>query len=228
MRVDRRLSHILKIGKRGAKELIEAGRVRLDGSLVEDGAQRTDKFITLRVDEEMIYQKLARYVMLHKPKGVVSANRDKEFTTVMDLLGEQSADDLHISGRLDRNTTGLVILSNDGRWSRSLFEPSRKVAKVYEVQLDGELETSMIKDFERGFYFPTEAKTTRPAKLTILGPSRGRVVLEEGMYHQIKRMFSRVGRKVIALHRHSVGPYELGDLQEGQFRAIDPGLVNNF
>ncbi len=206
---------------REVRAAIAAGRVQCNDLVVTSGDTHTDVFIRLSVDGKEVYHKEAVYIMLHKPPGYVSANSDSEHPTLFALLkGEYTGEELHIAGRLDRYTTGLVLLTNDGQWSRAMTNPSSKKPKVYEVELDGDLESSMVNAFAEGFYFPTEGKYTMASELDILAPRRARLTLYEGMYHQVKRMFHRVGRKVVKLHRISVGPYELGDLAEGQWKLV--------
>ncbi|MBC8127185.1 MAG: pseudouridine synthase, partial [Gloeobacteraceae cyanobacterium ES-bin-144] len=128
---------------------------------------------------------------------------------------------LHLVGRLDRSTSGLVLLTNDGRWSKSLMSPARKVPKVYLVETCDPISPDAIEAFARGFYFHTEDLTTLPAKLEILAERKARLTLHEGRYHQVKRMFHRIGNRVTALHRESVGGIALpGDLLAGQWRNL--------
>jgi 16S rRNA pseudouridine516 synthase len=135
---------------------------------------------------------------------------------------------LHLVGRLDRNTSGLMLLTNDGNWSKRLMAPDRQVPKVYRVETDSPIPPEAVEAFARGFYFHTENITTLPAELVILEEKVARVTLHEGRYHQIKRMFHRVGNRVTALHRESVGALALpDDLPAGKWRPLTGDEVAN-
>ena len=126
-----------------------------------------------------------------------------------------------IAGRLDRSTSGLVLLTNDGRWSKALMAPGNKVPKVYLVETRDPIPRETVEAFARGFHFPTEDITTLPARLEILGERHARLTLHEGRYHQVKRMFHRVNNRVLSLHRQSIGPINLPpDLAPGQWRPL--------
>jgi 16S rRNA pseudouridine516 synthase len=160
---------------------------------------------------------------MHKPVGWLSATKDAQHPTVLDLIDDPDKHTLHLAGRLDRNTSGLLILTNDGNWSKRLMAADFKVPKVYSVETDVPVPPEAVEAFARGFYFHTEDITTLPAKLEILGKHLARVTLHEGRYHQVKRMFHRVGCRVTALHRESVGALRLPeDLKPGEWREMMP------
>lgn len=162
------------------------------------------------------------YIMLHKPAGVLSATSDPIHRTVLDLIDHPNKETLHLAGRLDRSSTGLVLLTNDGVWSESLTLPGRKVPKVYRVETDRPIPIEAPLHFQEGFYFPTEGIMTRPARLEFISENVARVVLEEGRYHQIKRMFHRLdGIRVKSLHREQIGAIILPpDLAPGEWRTL--------
>ena len=163
----------------------------------------------------------ARYFMLHKPAGCVSATRDPEHRTVLDLLDEPDKHELHIGGRLDFNTTGLLLITNDGQWSRRMTLPGRKLPKVYYVETEQPIEAHYAEVFARGLYFRYEDLTTLPAQLEILAPRAARLTLHEGRYHQVKRMFGHFQNKVTRLHRERMGGLALDpQLAPGQYRAL--------
>ncbi len=223
-RLDRFLCSKVGISRRSVRPLLAQGRVLVDGVLATDINQLVDEFTSVKLDAQLLQNKRPRYVMLHKPVGVVSATKDDKHKTVIDLLTQQGSDDcsdLHIVGRLDFNTSGLLLLTNDGRWSRRLTQPESKVAKHYRVTLEDPITPAYIDAFAEGMYFPYEDITTRPAELKIIGERVAEVSLVEGRYHQIKRMFGRFRNRVVALHRHSIGDLSLGDdLAEGQSREL--------
>jgi len=206
--------------------LLAQGRVTVDGETATDINQQIDPFSLVTFDGTELQNRVRRYVLLHKPVGVVSATKDNMHPTVIDVLrdgGFPDAElaDLHIAGRLDLNSSGLVLLTNDSDWSEALITPGRKVAKVYEVTLENPISDDCVKAFQQGIYFPYEDMTTQPALLERLTSTTGRVTLTEGKYHQIKRMFGRFRNPVTALHRTHIGTITLDPtLTPGQFRPL--------
>jgi len=158
--------------------------------------------------------------MLNKPKGVVSATKDGKHSTVLDLIQHPQKNELHIAGRLDFNTTGLVLLTNDGAWSRKISLPEKKIVKTYYVTLAKPLSHEYTYLFQKGIYFAYENITTQPAHLEILSEYTARLSLVEGKYHQVKRMFGFLKNNVLALHRSSVGNFSLDGLEVGKSRII--------
>ena len=209
------------LGKRHAKKLIEAGDVRLNGEIVIDGNLPLEKFDLLSAKGEILQARTARYLLLHKPIGILSATTDKIHRTVVDLIHEPWANELHLAGRLDRATSGLVILTNDSRFSESLTSPDKHVPKTYLVQTDQAIPETVLQQFRDGMSFEKENTRSAPAEIELLSETSCRLTIYEGLHHQIKRMFLRFGIRVTQLHRESIGPYHLGNLQPGEWRNID-------
>jgi 16S rRNA pseudouridine516 synthase len=224
MRLDRFLSHQTRLGKKTIRQLIDAGRVKVDGITETFHRAEVGHFTTVELDGKILQQREAIYLMLHKPAGYLSATTDPELPTVIGLIDEPYAEELHIAGRLDRASTGLLLLTNDGQWSRALTEPDKKVPKVYEVTLRDAIREDASEIFSQGIYFAFEDLTTSPVELEIIAEKRARITLYEGRYHQIKRMFHAIGNKVSSLHRHSIGPLNLNDLSEGRYQRITKDL----
>jgi 16S rRNA pseudouridine516 synthase len=175
----------------------------------------------------VLQDRAAIYLMLNKPRGVVSATKDEKHRTVIDLLDANTGTDLHIAGRLDFNSTGLLLLTNDGRWSRKLASAQNPVEKVYRVTVEQALTEDYIEAFAQGMYFPYENITTRPVTLTILSDYSAELRLTEGRYHQIKRMFGRFNNKVLTLHRIAIGNVSLDPgLTAGQYRPLTQDEVD--
>jgi 16S rRNA pseudouridine516 synthase len=164
---------------------------------------------------------------MNKPKGVVSATADEQHKTVIDLLERPDRNQLHIAGRLDFNTTGLLLLTNDGRWSRSLSLPNSNIGKRYRVTLAKPLSADYIEAFAQGMHFNYEGITTRPARLDIINEYSAELTLVEGRYHQVKRMFGRFQNPVLELHRVAVGNLQLDpDLEPGSARELTAAELN--
>ncbi|KHK62646.1 MULTISPECIES: pseudouridine synthase [Pseudomonas] len=222
MRVDRFLSNLPRFNRQQVRLLLVARRVQIDGQTVTDPQAQVREFSRVEVDGEILQAgRPARYFMLHKPPGCVSATRDPQHRTVLDLLDEPDKDDLHIAGRLDFNTTGLMVITNDGSWSRRLTQPQTKLPKVYYVETEQTITAEYALTFARGLYFAFEDLTTQPAELTLLGPKSARLSIVEGRYHQVKRMFGHFNNKVLRLHRERMGPLVLDShLEPGGYRAL--------
>ncbi len=204
--------------------LLSAGRVLVDGQVMTRSDYPIRKFHRVTLDGNVIQPgQRALYVMVHKPVGYVSATVDAEHPTVVSLVDDPAQQQLHLAGRLDRSTSGLVLLTNDGTWSKRITAAGSLVPKVYEVTTAHEIQPDAVAAFAAGFYFPTEAITTLPAKLELLAPQQARVTLHEGRYHQIKRMFHRVQNRVVQLHRTRIGGLSLpADLPSGCWRMLTP------
>ncbi|BCU76972.1 pseudouridine synthase [Luteolibacter sp. LG18] len=222
MKLDRLLAKHQSMGRNEARRRILRGSVRVDGEVVTRHDQEVDRFSGVTLEDEIVRAPERRLrILLHKPVGVVSATVDAEHTTVIDLIDDPDKHTLHIAGRLDRNTSGLVLLTNDGNWSKRLMDPAHKVDKVYLVETRDPIPREAVAAFAAGFYFHTEDLTTLPAELEILGERQARLTLHEGRYHQVKRMFHRIGNRVTALHRVSVGEFRLPeDLKPGEWRFL--------
>jgi len=224
MRVDRFLSNLPRFNRQQVRLLLVERRVRIDGQTVIDPQAHVREFSRVEVNDEVLQTgRPARYFMLHKPPGCVSATRDPQHRTVLDLLDEPDKDDLHIAGRLDFNTTGLMLITDDGSWSRRLTQPQTKLPKVYYVETEQTITAEYAVTFAQGLYFAFEDLTTQPAELTLLGPTSARLSIVEGRYHQVKRMFGHFNNKVLRLHRERMGPLVLdAHLEPGRYRALGP------
>ncbi|MEY4640245.1 MAG: Ribosomal small subunit pseudouridine synthase [Pseudomonadota bacterium] len=223
-RLDRLLAKHLGISPDAVRPLLAQRRIKVDGRIADAREQMVDGFSVITVDDDVVQSQAARYVMLHKPCGVLSATCDPKHPVVTDLI--PAAEDLHIAGRLDLHASGLLLLTNDGAWSRRLSAPESGVCKRYEVTLRDPLNADYVAAFAAGMYFSFEDITTRPAQLEILGERTARVTLQEGRYHQIKRMFGRFRNPVLTIHRISIGALTLdAKLHTGQSRELTPDEV---
>lgn len=220
-RLDRYLSQRLSINMRDVKPMLAKGRIIVDNCVADSSDQLVNTFSHVVVDGNEVQRNTPRYIMLNKPAGVISATSDPEHPTAIGLLEEQEVNDLHIVGRLDRNSTGLLLITNDSRWSQALMEPDAKVNKVYVVTLENPIDQAYVTAFAKGIHFPFEDIVTRPATLEILGERLARVTLTEGRYHQIKRMFGHFRNRVTGLHRASIGHIVLDEnLLSGAWRNL--------
>ncbi|WP_370977845.1 pseudouridine synthase [Agaribacterium sp. ZY112] len=224
-RLDRFINKHSHFSLSDTRLLIAQGRILVDSQPAHSIRQRIGEFSTVVLDGLYLQDRQPVYLMFNKPKGCVCATKDNKHKTVLDFLEHPQKQELHIVGRLDFNSTGLVLLTNDGAWSRKLSLPETKLNKIYRVVLakaitEAEL-ASYQKAFSEGMYFGYEGVQTKPAVLELINPNTALVTLVEGKYHQVKRMFGRFDNEVLELHRLSVGHIALDeDLQEGDAREL--------
>ncbi len=228
VKLDQLIANFQRISRSSARQPIIDRRVRVDGAVTTQINLAVDRFSEVTLDATLVQPASRRLcLMLNKPVGILSATTDATHPTVLDLINDPDKTTLHLVGRLDRNTSGLVLLTNDGRWSKALMHPMLKVPKVYHVTTRDPISADAPAQFAAGFYFETEALTTQPAHLDILTSHTARLTLHEGRYHQVKRMFYRIGNQVTALHRESIGDIALPpDLAPGQWRPVPPQLTH--
>lgn len=222
-RLDKLLSDTGRWSRRESKELVRQGRVEANGRRCKTPEEKYERDgLELRVDGASVFAEKYTYLMLHKPGGLLSATQDRKQRTVLDLLPpELRRRELFPVGRLDKDTEGLLLLTNHGELAHRLLAPKHHVDKVYLVQVDGQLNQADVEAFEAGVTLG-DGLVCLPAGLEPLeNPSWGRVTLREGKFHQIKRMLAHQGKPVLYLKRLSMGPLELDpDLKPGEFRPL--------
>lgn len=223
-RLDKFISNQLNISRSDCRKYIFKGLVTVDGNPVLKPDTKIDTNICIvSLNGENISYKEYVYIMLNKPKGVLSAATDKTRQTVVDLVPEHlKRRNLAPVGRLDRDTTGLLIITDDGDFAHRVISPKSNLTKTYNVLLDGEVDDGIITKFENGITLH-DGTECLPAKITVdkLSKCKATVGIVEGKYHQIKRMFGVVGLGVEELHRHSIGEVELdANLDFGECREL--------
>ncbi len=219
MKLEKLLYHQLQLGRREARRVLADGLVTVDGYVETDHLRQVDEFTRVECDGKVVQAVDRRFLMVHKPAGYVSEVGHHTHPTVLDLLPPELQDGMHFAGRLDLSTTGLMVVTNDGKWSRRLTEPDKEVPKVYRVEVENPLTPEVIEQFAAGMYFAYEDITTRSAELEILTATTAKLTIHEGKYHQVKRMFHAVGNRVTALHRERIGNITL-DIPEGEWRNL--------
>ncbi|WP_392341494.1 16S rRNA pseudouridine(516) synthase [uncultured Shewanella sp.] len=227
-RLDQFIAGTLQIPKKAVRLLLVTNKVLVDGQFAKSPDLQIDEFTHIECNGVVLRQYQKQYYMLNKPDGVVSATIDDKHATALGLITRVNTEMLHIAGRLDLHSTGLLLLTNDAKWSEALMSPQHKVDKQYLVTLANPLEQGYVEAFAKGMYFEFEDITTLPAQLTVLSSHQARVVLREGKYHQIKRMFGRFRNPVVALHRESIGEIVLdSQLALGEFRSLTKAEVDS-
>ena len=227
MRLDNLLAQE-KVSRKAMKQALLKGDILVDGCPARSLAQNIDTRLQELLFQGRIVQGYEHtYLMLHKPAGVVTANKDKELPTVMDLLSpKRQSGKLYAVGRLDRDTTGLLLLTDNGPLGFQLLHPQYHVDKTYQVEVNGLLTPDHIQAFQNGIVF-LDGTICKPASLEILfaspSHSQASITISEGKFHQVKKMFLSVGVKVTSLKRVQFGEFTLDPkLAEGQYRHLNP------
>lgn len=222
MRIDKYLANMGVGTRKEVKDYISKGFILVNGEIVKKATQQINENedkIEYK-NQEIIYKPYI-YLMLNKPQGVISATKDYS-KTVIDLLEEKYQNkDIFPVGRLDKDTEGFLLLTNDGKLAHELLSPKKKVNKKYFVRVEKELKKEDIQVFENGVYLDKENYLTKPAKLEILSDNEAFVTIQEGKYHQVKRMFHSIENEVLELKRIKIAQLELDhNLDLGSYRLL--------
>jgi 16S rRNA pseudouridine516 synthase len=229
MRLDKFVCDCTGLTRSQAGKLIRQGEILLNGVLCKQPAQQIKDSDVVLLDDELLQLTGPRYILLHKPTGYVCSTDDPDHNTVFVLLEEPNTDKLHTVGRLDLDTTGLLLITDDGQWSHKISSPKHHCAKTYRAWLADPVEDSAIALFAEGVMLRGEKDLTKPAQLEIVSPTECLLTIHEGRYHQVKRMFAAIGNKVVRLHRERVGSLALDEsLAEGEYRFLSADEVTSF
>ncbi|MFU2316589.1 16S rRNA pseudouridine(516) synthase RsuA [Rahnella sp. PCH160] len=222
MRLDKFLSQQLGVSRALVLRELRNKRVTVDGEIVKTGSMKISPEQRVEFDGNVLDQITGpRYFMLNKPQGYVCSTDDPDHPTVLYFLEEPVAYKLHAAGRLDIDTTGLVLMTDDGQWSHRITSPRHHCEKTYLVTLENPLADDTAAQFEAGVQLHNEDSLTKPATLEQIEENLVRLTISEGRYHQVKRMFAAVGNRVVALHRERIGEIVMDeDLEPGQYRPL--------
>ncbi|MBB1296258.1 16S rRNA pseudouridine(516) synthase RsuA [Pseudoalteromonas sp. SR41-7] len=222
-RLDKFISHLAEIPRTQARASIKRKEVSVNGEVI------TSHNFQLAQHDEVLHQGTPlvflgkRYYMLNKPVGYVCANSDELHKTVFDLLDEPNMSDFHVAGRLDIDTTGLVIITNDGDWSHKITSPKSNKFKTYLVETQEPITDEALEQLRTGVMLHNEKDLTRPAIAERLANYGLRLSISEGKYHQVKRMLYAVDNKVVELHREQIAGITLDEnLASGEYRLLTP------
>lgn len=224
MRLDKYVSTYAGMSRKEARQAVRRGIVAVDGVVVKSESQKVETGQLVTVGQETVQAEEFVYYMMNKPAGVITATRDTRDKTVLDLMPEIKRA-VFPMGRLDKDTEGLLILSDDGALAHRLLSPKYHVEKVYEVEYTGELAQTVTDEFARGLDIG-ERRVTKPAVLSLEAPGRARLALSEGRFHQVKRMFAVSGAHVTGLKRVAFAGISLDEsLAPGAYRRLTEAEV---
>lgn len=234
MRLDKFLSKATELSRKDCKKVLHAGEITVNGDVVKDSSQHIDEINDeiLWAGEPLSVATGNRYLLLYKPEGFESSLKAKEYPLVTDLIAVPELSSLRIAGRLDVDTTGALILSDDGQFLHRVTSPKHHVAKTYEITLADPMDVTQqqnaINEIAKGILLDAEYEKTKPAKLSFHDATHATLILTEGKYHQVKRMMAYFGNKVIALHRASIGSITLDGLEKGECRFLTQTEIDQF
>jgi 16S rRNA pseudouridine516 synthase len=228
VRLDKFICESTELTRSLAKRALHRGDVTCDGVVVKNSGFKVLPQMAVHLDGTLISVIGERYIMLNKPIDTICSTIDEQYPSVLSLIDIEKMDALHIAGRLDVDTTGLVLITSDGQWSHKITSPKKDCGKRYLVELADPIDDSLIKIFADGVELRNEDGLTKPALLDIIDPTHVRLTISEGKYHQVKRMFAAVGNNVVNLHREAVGSIELNaDLAAGEWRHLTAAEVKS-
>lgn len=228
MRLDKYVSGSTDFSRAEVRRLARTDAITINGEPCRDIARKILDGDTVALNGETLGKPGPRYFMLHKPEGYVSATTDDENLTVIELLDEPRANELQIAGRLDLDTTGLVLITDDGKWNHAITSPKRNCKKTYSVTTCRDIEADCAEKFLEGVWLDGEKTITLPATLEVILNNECKLTISEGRYHQVKRMFASVGNRVDTLHRESIGDIVLDpNLAPGEYRPLTQVEINS-
>jgi len=221
MRIDKFLAQSTGLSRKEVHRLIHAGKITQGEEIIKNSALHVKEDADILLDGFPVEPPRDYYLMLFKPQGFVCSNQDGSHPSVLNLIELPRADELTICGRLDVDTTGLVLITSDGKWAHRVTSPKHKTGKRYRVETADPIPETAIDVFAQGMMLRNEHKPTLPAELEILSSHEALITLQEGRYHQVKRMFAALGNKVIGLHREQISSLILDDeLEPGEYREL--------
>lgn len=224
MRLDKFLKECNVCSRSESKQVLKKGLIKINGNIVKDASYKLDENndVVTYNDKVIEYQEFV-YIMLNKPAGVISATEDSKDTTVIDLVSEYAHKEVFPFGRLDKDSVGLLILSNDGKLAHELLSPKKHVSKVYYLKIKGRLDESDVEAFKNGITLE-DGYVTKEGKLEIIKSdeiSECLATISEGKFHQLKRMFIALNKEVVFLKRIKFKDIELDEsLKEGEYRLL--------
>lgn len=227
MRLDRFVCKSTEYTKAEALRLIHAGEFTVNGDVIIDETAQVHENNRIMHNGESLKARGFRYLLMHKALGTICSNVDEGYPSLFKTLKVDKVSELHVAGRLDVDTTGLVLITDDGRWTFDIIRPSNHCQKVYRVGLSKDLSEGLIERFRTGLQLHGESQLTRPAELQILAAREARLTITEGRYHQVKRMFGAVSNRVLSLHREKIGEIAL-DVPLGEWRHLTDDEVRSF
>ncbi|SIS79639.1 pseudouridine synthase [Neptunomonas antarctica] len=227
MRLDKFICKSTELSRADAIKWLSEGNVSVNAEVVTDAATQVHENNHITLNGKLLTARASRYIMMHKPLNTICSNADQVYPSLLHLVDVDKAFDLHIAGRLDADTTGLVLITDDGRWSYNIITPKQQCKKVYRVGLRNAIAADIASRFEQGVQLQGEKALTLPATLEIISDKEVLLTITEGKHHQVKRMFAAVGNRVVSLHREKIGDVSL-NIAPGTWRYLSTDEIQCF
>ncbi|MGY8872568.1 MAG: pseudouridine synthase [Pseudomonadales bacterium] len=227
MRLDKFICKSTELTRPEVSTLLHCGVVLVNGEVIRNEATQVHENNRITLNGKILTARASRYIMMHKPLDTICSNVDEAYPSLLNYLDVEKSHDLHFVGRLDADTTGLVLVTDDGRWSFDIITPKKQCTKVYRVQLRDEVADDAVTHFLHGVKLQGETSLTLPAVLDIVNPREVLLTITEGKFHQVKRMFAAVGNRVVGLHREKIGDVSL-DIDIGKWRFLTVIEIQSF
>jgi 16S rRNA pseudouridine516 synthase len=227
MRLDKFICKSTELSKDEVVKALQRSQVKIDHKVFTNGATQVHANNTVLLNDTELRLRPFRYLLFHKPANTLCSNIDEKYPSIFNFIDIEKKSELHIVGRLDVDTTGLVLITDDGNWTFKIIKPEAQCKKIYRVQLRDPLSWDAISKLEQGILLPGTHKKTLPAKIEVVAQKEVLLSITEGRFHQVKRMFRAVGNRVKGLHREKIGTVLL-DVNSGQWRYLTADEISSF
>ena len=227
MRLDKYICKSTDLSRLEASDALQSRQVKVDNKVFSNSALQIHKNNAVTLDDTLLTLRSFRYILVHKPANTLCSNVDEIYPSILNYIDVDKKSELHVVGRLDADTTGLVLITDDGSWTYKIITPNAQCEKVYRVTLRNDITEGAILQLEKGLMLQGIDEPTLPAKVTVLSPNEVLLTITQGKFHQVKRMFRAVGNRVRGLHREKIGQVSL-DVELGQWRYLTNDEINSF
>ncbi len=227
MRLDKFICKCTVLSKEEAIEQISKGSVTINNVIATEPSKQVHKNNQTQLSGQTLSPRPFKYILIHKPLNTICSNHDEAYSSILNVLPKDKLSELHLAGRLDANTTGLVLATDNGHWSFNITRPEKQCKKVYRVGLSRPISDDATLKITTGIKLQGEQQLTLPATLNINSSHEVLLTITEGRFHQVKRMFAAVGNRVVSLHREQIGDICL-DVNVGQWRNLTKAEVHSF
>ena len=227
VRLDKFICKSTELSRAEASDMLQNGMVKVDNKVFSNGAVQVHDNNLVTLKDIQLTLRPFRYLLVHKPINTLCSNVDENYPSIFNYVDVDRKSELHVVGRLDVDTTGLVLMTDDGSWTFKIIKPEAQCKKVYRVKLRDDITDEAILKLEKGLILQGIDEPTLPAKVTAISPREVLLTITQGKFHQVKRMFRAVGNRVRGLHREKIGPVSL-DVELGQWRYLTSDEIDSF